>query len=78
MNGKLNAIILDGEMYVLAETLGKSDCASCDLREHCRREDGNYACSVFGVERGFSFHLAPQVIRGEQTVERRIKTTVIY
>lgn len=79
MNDKLNAIILDGEMYVLTQTLGNcSDCAVCDLRDHCNRDDGSFACSVFGVERGFSFHRAERMVRGEQTIDRHTRQVVIY
>lgn len=66
MNNKLNAIILDDEMYILTQTLGdQSDCVVCDLRDRCHHEDGNYACTVFGVERGFSFHHADRLVKSK-------------
>lgn len=70
MNDKLNAIIIDGEMYVLSESCGPSDCDDCDLSERCNPKDGSYACSVFGVERGFSFHHAEHILRRVETIGR--------
>lgn len=78
MSDRLNAIILDGEMYVLAETLGKSDCAVCDLRDCCGRDDGNFACTVFGVESGYCFKHAPHMVRGEEIIHSNRRQIITY
>ncbi len=66
MNDKLNAIILDGEMYVLTQTLrGNSDCASCALRDRCDRENDIFSCAVFNVTKGFNFQRAERMILEE-------------
>lgn len=57
-------------MYVLSESCGPSDCDDCDLSERCNPKDGSYACSVFGVERGFSFHHAEHILRRVETIGR--------
>lgn len=76
---KLNAIILEGEMYVLAPTLGdKRDCLTCDLSSQCGRDNGCYACAVFGIEKGFRFHHAERIVISEQVVDRRQRKTIIY
>lgn len=79
MNDRLNAIILDGEMYVLTKTLGNgSDCASCALRDRCDRENDSYICSVFDVTMGSNFQHAERMVQGEQTIDRHMKVVTIY
>lgn len=73
MNDKLNAIIIDGEMYVLTRTMGASDCDSCALRNNCGRDEDMYFCLIFEAPNGFNFQHAEHMVCSEQTVERRIK-----
>lgn len=66
-------------MYVLAATpANASDCAACDLADRCDRTNENYACTIFGVTAGFSFHHAERRVRGEQRVETNKKQIIIY